>query len=132
MSSGGHERAAFRKFLNQAPKPSLTEVTIQAYEYIMPGCPVTRVSLAPHTGRTHQLRVHCAAALGYPIVGDDIYGLDGEGDGSGMAFLSNDCPLATQRQILDLDRPLALHAQKLCLFHPFSGAPMSFESEPYF
>ena len=31
------------------------------------------VSLKPVTGRTHQLRVH-AAAMGYPIVGDNIYG----------------------------------------------------------
>ena len=31
------------------------------------------VELRPHTGRTHQLRVHCAA-MGWPIVGDNIYG----------------------------------------------------------
>jgi tRNA pseudouridine32 synthase / 23S rRNA pseudouridine746 synthase len=31
------------------------------------------VALTPLTGRTHQLRVHCAAA-GWPIVGDPIYG----------------------------------------------------------
>lgn len=31
------------------------------------------LELAPHTGRTHQLRVHCAAA-GLPIVGDRRYG----------------------------------------------------------
>jgi len=41
--------------------------------------PVTRVELRPHTGRTHQLRVH-TAALGYPIVGDDIYWYLGQGD----------------------------------------------------
>jgi tRNA pseudouridine32 synthase / 23S rRNA pseudouridine746 synthase len=31
------------------------------------------VALVPLTGRTHQLRVHCAAA-GWPILGDPIYG----------------------------------------------------------
>ena len=31
------------------------------------------LALEPLTGRTHQLRVHCAAK-GWPIVGDDIYG----------------------------------------------------------
>jgi tRNA pseudouridine32 synthase/23S rRNA pseudouridine746 synthase len=35
--------------------------------------PLTWLSLEPLTGRTHQLRVHCAAQ-GWPIVGDDIYG----------------------------------------------------------
>jgi tRNA pseudouridine32 synthase/23S rRNA pseudouridine746 synthase len=33
----------------------------------------TWLALTPHTGRTHQLRVHCAA-MGWPIVGDTIYG----------------------------------------------------------
>ena len=36
----------------------------------------TCINLWPHTGRTHQLRVHCAAneGLGCPIVGDMLYG----------------------------------------------------------
>lgn len=35
---------------------------------------VTRLRLIPHTGRTHQLRVHCASGLKHPIVGDELYG----------------------------------------------------------
>jgi tRNA pseudouridine32 synthase/23S rRNA pseudouridine746 synthase len=35
--------------------------------------PLTWLALEPVTGRTHQLRVHCAA-MGWPIVGDSIYG----------------------------------------------------------
>jgi tRNA pseudouridine32 synthase/23S rRNA pseudouridine746 synthase len=34
---------------------------------------LTWLELEPLTGRTHQLRVHCSA-MGWPIVGDDIYG----------------------------------------------------------
>jgi len=34
---------------------------------------VTRVELTPHTGRGHQLRLHMAA-LGHPILGDDMHG----------------------------------------------------------
>jgi tRNA pseudouridine32 synthase/23S rRNA pseudouridine746 synthase len=34
---------------------------------------ITWLALTPVTGRTHQLRVHCAAS-GWPIVGDNIYG----------------------------------------------------------
>ncbi len=35
--------------------------------------PTAWLALSPLTGRTHQLRVHCAA-MGWPIVGDAIYG----------------------------------------------------------
>ncbi len=37
------------------------------------GRPLAWVELEPHTGRTHQLRVH-SAAMGWPILGDPIYG----------------------------------------------------------
>lgn len=36
----------------------------------------TLLELFPHTGRTHQLRVHCAEILKTPIVGDKKYGKD--------------------------------------------------------
>jgi len=40
------------------------------------GKTVTLLALYPHTGRTHQLRMHCAhqQGLGCPIVGDELYG----------------------------------------------------------
>ena len=37
------------------------------------GKPITWLALEPLTGRTHQLRVHCASS-GFPIVGDEVYG----------------------------------------------------------
>ena len=37
----------------------------------------TWLELHPHTGRTHQIRAHCAA-IGHPIIGDPVYG-DGKG-----------------------------------------------------
>jgi tRNA pseudouridine32 synthase/23S rRNA pseudouridine746 synthase len=37
------------------------------------GRPLTWLALEPLTGRTHQLRVHCAE-MGWPILGDAIYG----------------------------------------------------------
>jgi tRNA pseudouridine32 synthase/23S rRNA pseudouridine746 synthase len=39
------------------------------------GVQFTWLSLEPVTGRTHQLRVHCAA-MDWPIVGDTIYGTE--------------------------------------------------------
>lgn len=37
------------------------------------GAPIAWLELEPKTGRTHQLRVHCASQ-GWPILGDTIYG----------------------------------------------------------
>jgi len=37
------------------------------------GAPIAWLELEPQTGRTHQLRVHCASQ-GWPILGDAIYG----------------------------------------------------------
>ncbi len=39
-----------------------------------------RLELYPHTGRTHQLRVHCLAFFGVPIWGDRLYGCSGAVD----------------------------------------------------
>lgn len=58
-----------------------------------------------HTGRTHQIRVH-AAHLGHPLVGDVLYG------GAPAAGMT--------RQ--------ALHARRLDLLHPVTGAKLSFKS----
>lgn len=44
---------------------------------------LTLVELSPVTGRTHQLRVHCAA-MGWPIVGDTVYGSAPRMDGPGL------------------------------------------------
>jgi tRNA pseudouridine32 synthase / 23S rRNA pseudouridine746 synthase len=47
-------------------------VSVHAVSPCGEGC-ITWLALTPVTGRTHQLRVHCAAS-GWPIVGDSIYG----------------------------------------------------------
>ena len=64
------------------------------------------VELHPLTGRTHQLRVHCAHAegLGRPIKGDNLYGRRA-------------------------DR-LYLHAARIAFAHPTSGEEMVFERKP--
>ena len=61
------------------------------------------LELTPLTGRTHQLRVHCASALNCPILGDGKYGgAAAHPDGFG-------------------DRTLHLHARALRLPHPEGG-----------
>ena len=66
------------------------------------------VYLWPHTGRTHQLRVHCAHPLGLdsPIVGDVLYGTP--------------------------SRRLCLHADTLSFQHPVTGAALTFHSPAHF
>ncbi len=60
------------------------------------------------TGRTHQIRVHMAAA-GYPILNDPVYG-------------KKEARFALPGQ--------ALHARRLAFRHPRTGAAMEFEAEP--
>lgn len=64
----------------------------------------TEVELRPHSGRTHQLRVHCAHpdGLAHPIVGDRLYGMPGP--------------------------RLLLHAESLCFQHPMSGDVLTIHS----
>lgn len=52
-------------------KPAVTVFEVLARK---DGC--TRIAFYPHTGRTHQLRVHAAHRLGLncPIIGDELYG----------------------------------------------------------
>jgi 23S rRNA pseudouridine955/2504/2580 synthase len=66
------------------------------------------LELLPEQGRTHQLRVHCAAS-GFPIQGDRKYGRR-------EAFLTG----------TDLAPKLHLHARQLTLAHPLTGRRQSF------
>lgn len=68
----------------------------------------TKVFLYPKTGRTHQLRVHCAhvQGLNLPIMGDDLYGVRGT--------------------------RLHLHAESLSFTHPVSGKPLHFQLDADF
>eukprot|EP00546_Thalassionema_frauenfeldii_P009401 CAMPEP_0178926898 /NCGR_PEP_ID=MMETSP0786-20121207/18826_1 /TAXON_ID=186022 /ORGANISM="Thalassionema frauenfeldii, Strain CCMP 1798" /LENGTH=390 /DNA_ID=CAMNT_0020602147 /DNA_START=94 /DNA_END=1266 /DNA_ORIENTATION=+ len=128
---------SFQRHLNKKPKPSLTTFRVISWEYLE-GEPVTRVELRPYTGRTHQLRVHCAA-IGHPIVGDDIYGLGGEGSfDAGLTPLQTElfhdrASVELQQRILDkIDKNLCLHAAQLNIRHPISRAPMLFKVQPNF
>ncbi len=81
-------------------KPAITD-----YMTLDSAGPVTFLALKPVTGRTHQLRVHCAA-MGAPIVGDRKYGgprsrVEGAGDG------------------------LMLFCRTMTFAHPLTGRPVT-------
>ena len=72
------------------------------------------------TGRTHQIRVHMAY-LGYPIIGDPLYG------GKSKRSRAKPTPQFSDL-VFHLDRQ-ALHAYLLGFIHPRTGKEMSFKSE---
>ncbi len=82
-------------------KPSVTEYQIDRIEKGK-----TYIKLFPHTGRTHQLRVHCAHSEGLstPILGDSLYGHPS-------------------------DVRLMLHAEYITFVHPVTGKKMEFTDD---
>ena len=68
----------------------------------------TWLELAPLTGRTHQLRVHCAA-MGWPIVGDYVYGDRTTGDRLHLHARAVSLPLYPARAAIDVSAPTPDH-----------------------
>lgn len=92
--------SAVRRRVDRAGKEAVTD-----YRVLRRSGALSLVELTPRTGRTHQLRVHMAA-LGCPLAGDWLYG--------------------TEDRAL-IPRP-ALHAARLALTHPVTGACLALEA----
>jgi 23S rRNA pseudouridine1911/1915/1917 synthase len=89
-------------------KPAVTHWTV-----VEPLAGAALVRFRLETGRTHQIRVH-AADHGWPLLGDPLYGRTPR-------------PLAAIAASLGRQ---ALHAARLELDHPVTGARLAFESPP--
>ena len=95
------------RYVGPEGKPSVTE-----YRVLETGEGYAKLALRPVTGRTHQLRVHCAY-MGFPILGDPQYGSEGS-------------------QAFSLERGLThqmLCARRLEFIHPMTGEPMCLTSD---
>nr|WP_244911253.1 RluA family pseudouridine synthase [Aeromonas bivalvium] len=93
------------KICDREGKPARSRYRVLAREQWPHGAgslAVSRVSLRPESGRTHQLRIH-SQRLGYPMLGCDLYG------GQAHALAGR----------------LMLHAHRLDFHHPQSGKPMA-------
>ena len=95
------------RYVDLVGKPSVT-----AYQVLEKTEVTAKLALHPVTGRTHQLRVHCAY-MGWPILGDPQYG-----NGDSLAY-SEDRMIATQ----------ALCAKALAFTHPVTGCPICIRSQ---
>ena len=111
-NTSGEISLPLRGDLDDRPRQLVCEqhgkAAITHWEIIERSALGTKVALYPKTGRTHQLRVHCAhhLGLGTPIKGDDLYGTKSE--------------------------RLHLHAQSLTLVHPISQQSIEFVAKAPF
>ncbi len=94
-------RRPLQKVDHNTGKPALTHWRVLGYDGVA-GRVATRLELMPVTGRTHQLRVHLAA-IGHPLLGDALY---------------------APPEVCGAAPRLLLHAERLTLVHPVSGAAL--------
>ncbi len=115
-------RMTAKRSLEQGARPAVSHwrvlERIGSKENPGPWGTFTLVEVTIETGRTHQIRVHLSA-LGYPVVGDSLYGapqrLKRPGT-AGRALTEGEAAPAPERNFL--------HAAELQLTHPRTGAPL--------
>ncbi len=93
----------------QRPQRAITEYRVLAQT----GNGMSWVLFSPHTGRTHQLRVHSAKVLNAPIVGDALYGDVHENSNDELLQQSN----------------LFLFAYRISFKHPITGKNLNIRAE---
>jgi 23S rRNA pseudouridine1911/1915/1917 synthase len=110
----GRDRANRLKMSVRAPRG---RIAVSRWRVLDDVAGFSRLEVRPETGRTHQIRVHLQS-IGHPIVGDERYG------GTGWRGV----PDPRRRKALKDFGRMALHAWRLSLRHPVTGARLRFES----
>jgi 23S rRNA pseudouridine1911/1915/1917 synthase len=103
-----------KRIADKAGKSSQTE-----YHVLGSRAGISFIQFLPHTGRTHQIRVHCSVS-GFPIVADSLYG-GGKERLQRLAPL--DRPFASS--ILHCFNRHALHARSITFINPFTQKEMT-------
>jgi tRNA pseudouridine32 synthase/23S rRNA pseudouridine746 synthase len=87
------------------------------------------LALEPLTGRTHQLRVHCAA-MGWPVVGDSVYGNAPRSGGPGLHLHARQIavPLYKNRPPICVTAPVPAHMHERLAACGWSGDEQQSES----
>ncbi len=93
------------RYVDDSGKPSVSEYQVLRR---FDGCAL--LSMTPVTGRTHQLRVHCAY-MGFPILGDPQYGSEASLEKSRQMGLQGQCLRAT---MLEFVHPITHKALTVC------------------
>jgi 23S rRNA pseudouridine1911/1915/1917 synthase len=86
--------------VEQRGKEAISQIQVLAFNHQL-----SLVLIRPHTGRTHQIRVHLKY-IGHPVLGDATYGC------------------SKVNESLQVERQL-LHAYRLNFMHPITNAPIS-------
>lgn len=102
-----------KKMSTRSKKNRNAETTWKVKERFIPA---TLIDIDLKTGRTHQIRVHCAA-INHPVMGDPVYGGRRERI---KIEISNDHHLSVPRQML--------HARRLEFTHPSTHTNLCFEA----
>jgi tRNA pseudouridine32 synthase/23S rRNA pseudouridine746 synthase len=91
------------------------------------GAPIAWAELEPKTGRTHQLRVHCASQ-GWPIFGDPIYGARAD---LPLQLLARKVivPLSKSKPPIEVEAPAPPHMLEALAACGFEGDPQQRSSE---
>lgn len=105
-----------RKRMSTLSKTGKPAETLWEVQVRYAGATLLKVDLK--TGRTHQIRVHCAA-IHHPLVGDPVYG----------GRVDRHLPTQVSHLLKSASRQM-LHAERIRCIHPRTDLPLSFQSPP--
>jgi len=112
---GPHKSLPTKRAVRKDGKPASTEFWVRAHQ-----SGISFIKFHLHTGRTHQIRVHCAAKE-FPILCDSVYG---KGREEILKIQPVERPFAYK--VLKCFSRHALHAYSLTIMHPVNKEMVTF------